>query len=385
MTKRNSDKDGWIRCKKPKMARGIFIETDDLKKATTPIFIPEWITNESSVLDHVLDEGDNQVHYPVSGVSGVTQKSLEDCKSLFTMSKELMVNGTVKWKYYSGNKKMTAVLHQIYRWRTRLGYLISTAGFFGWKLIQDLADTVMSYRVENSYAADIQYHLFSNGTDEYKNDALLNFFVQKLSYTRIHLEMLSTWITSAVLNGWIYKCIKKNEVETVNRNMLYLTKNFNFKLMFWKFRVPSSRYPMSLSSLFGGVTTAMEFQHRCNFVTIVCGQTSLFKKRISFYGSYYVFKFIWQISDELFETILQNIRDYSIGFDIISETMHESYRQYFNQLFTSVRTIDFFPPSAVIERWVALLNVLGAPENTLTKIMTYFPHHCKHCSETFTF
>tara|TARA_B110000211_G_scaffold176861_1_gene199928 strand:+ start:2250 stop:3461 length:1212 start_codon:yes stop_codon:yes gene_type:complete len=392
--KRSQVNDGWIRCNRsktesgaaPEEMTGVVIKTSDVRKNWA--FVPKWIVYHSDVMEHVFeDEEQKVIEYPVLNVEGVTKKSIEDCILLYHLSKKLIGsfgNQDFKWRYYSKNNTMQKVLRTVYRWRSRLGYLISTAGFFGWRLVQNLADAVMKYRVEHSYSKDLIFHLLSNGSDKYKNEKLLDFFVKKLQYERIHFDMLSVWITQKILNEWVYKLVfKSDDIESVNRNIPYLVENFKFKFLFWKYKTPAA----DLHGLFikSRTRTVEAFKIKCDFIKLVCEHASLFDKRISFYNHYFLFKFIWQINQELFQTILQNIQKYKIQFEIVSQNIRSSYQEYFIQLFSSNRQCDFFPPTMVLERWSKLLNAMDAPDDTLDRILRFFPSHVMHCSELFLF
>ena len=231
--------DGWISCKRskqedkyeaPKDGVGAVLHVDHKK-----VFVPEWILKQSEVMDHILEEEeDDVVDYPVPNIGGVTANSIKDCVMLYTLSKDLIVNKNVNWKYHSTNTQMDKILKTVYRWRTRLGYLISTAGYFGWKVLQVLGDTVMKHRTETSYSNGVKAILFGGYKDERKNNELLDFFVGKLKYDKIHFEMMTVWITQELLNEWVSKMIFFHKtIRRVNYNMKYLMDNLNFKPLFW--------------------------------------------------------------------------------------------------------------------------------------------------------
>ena len=242
MTKRICDSTGWVRRVKLCAQKnnidisGVYIKTSDVKKHYA--FIPKWIAVYSDVLEHVFDNtSTKKIEYPANNVNGVRKNSIEDVVLLYRLSRPLLnlfENQNFKWLYNSKNRVMEKVLHTVYKWRTRLGFLISTASFFGFTMLQNLADAVIKFRVETSYSRDIKKIIFFSYRDNvYKTNALLDFFVEKLKYEKIHYEMITSWITNEVLNEWICKLIFCNgEVLPANAALPYLIDSLKFKPLF---------------------------------------------------------------------------------------------------------------------------------------------------------
>jgi len=398
--KRLLDQDGWIRCKRSKQEyipepdykenlTGMFLKTSDVK--TSAAFVPKWILLYSGVLDHIFeDEEDDIIEYPALNVEGVSKKSIRDVVLLYTMSKpliDLFGNQDFEWHYNSKNKIMQQVLKTVYRWRTRLGYLISTASFFDWRMLQNLGDAVMKFRVENSYAKDIKEMLFFTYRDsENKTESLLDYFVRKLKYDKIHFEMVASWVTQSIMNEWVCTLIfHSKEIRSVVEALDYLTKELNFKPLFWRRVSFGDRRTESISALMS-YTTERKFKDCCDLFSVMCDYTNIFKrKKISFYEDYFLFKLAWQVSDELFTKIINNIRKYNTEFEIIPTSMNSSYSQYFQDLFNSDRPVVQIPQPFILSRWTDLLWAFNAPQDSLGKILKFFPRHCKHCQEIFSF
>lgn len=399
--KRLVEHDGWIRTKKPRVDKevlepdykenltGVIVRTSDVK--CNHAFVPKWIASLSDVLDHIFeDEEEDVIDYPALKVEGVTAKSLRDVVMLYQMSKpliELFGNQDFKWQYHSKNKVMDKVLTTVYRWRTRLGYLISTSSFFGWPMLQNLGDAVMRFRVENSYAKDIKHFLFFTYRNaKEKTNSLLDYFVGKLKYDKIHFEMVASWITQNTLNEWMCSLIfYSKEIRSVVEAMDYLTKHLNFKPLFWR-RVSFGYIGNESLSTLMTYTTERKFKDSCDLISVMCDYTNIFTKgKISFYEDYFLFKLAWQVSDETFTKIINNIRKHNTTFELIPTTLHSSYRQYFAQLFNSNRSVEQMPPPYILSRWTDLLWAFNAPQDSLPKIMKFFPRHSKHCQEIFNF
>jgi len=383
MKRAQNEENNWMSNKKQKSfdEKGVFISTSDLKKKKKGVLIPRWILKHSEVLDHLLDDEDN-ITYPAIGIEGVTQKSIEDCIFLYEMAKPLIEqNTTIKWKYYSENPVMEKVLKTVYRWRTRLGFLISTSGFFGMTLIQDLTEIVMKYRVYTSYSNDIKEILFMEY--ENKNERLLDFFVTKLKYHKIHFEMITSWITQNILNEWVEKMIFFNRrIGIVNRTIPYLSKELNFKPLFWRKLKVEWAKECSIRSLLYNQNEQV-FHDLENLMSIICDYVDFLpKKSFVFFNDYGMFKIMWQISDEVFDKIIHNIIESDISFKLVPDTVH---KKYFKELFNSDRGIIVMPIPRIISRWQTLLCALNAPEDSLLQILKFFPGHVRMCMNSYLF
>lgn len=350
-------------------------------------FVPKWIAMKSGIMDHIFDDEEEKlVEYPVLGVDGVTAQSITDCVNLFTMAKPLIESSTcpIKWSYNSKNTLMNKILRTVYRWRTRLGYLISTAGFFDWSLLLDLTDTVMRFRSEGSYSNGIKEIIFSGYGPEQKNERLLDYFVGKLKYDKIHFEMITPWITQTLLNQWVArKIFYYKECRSINDNMEYLVDHLHFKPLFWRnITIGWSRHN-SLTSLFFGLNER-QFKDACDLLGTISEHVPLLGSNnvLNFFNGHFMFKLAWQISDELFTKIINNIRRHNSTFELIPSSMRSAYRQYFEELLQSDRTGEL-PQPYILSRWVDLLTALRAPEDSLTKILKFFPRHCSHCVNIF--
>ena len=113
----------------------------------------------------------------------------------------------------------------------------------------------------------------------------------------------------------------------------------------------------------------------------MCGKIPLFGDAVTFYNDYFIFKLIWQINDDLFNMVIDNIKKHKVKFELVTCDIHQTYRDYFIELFNSNRRCDFYPEDIVLGRWQELLNAMEAPDGSIDKILRFFPSHVKHCSE----
>ena len=394
--KRSQVNDGWIRCNRSKTESGAALEeemtgavikTSDVRKNWA--FVPKWIVSHSDVLEHVFeDEEEKVIEYPALNVEGVTKKSIEDCVLLYRLSKKLIGsfgNQDFKWRYYSKNNTMQKVLRTVYRWRTRLGYLISTAGFFGWRLVQNLGDAVMKFRVSSSYMVGLKNIIFATHGHEHKVDGLLDYFVGKLKYSKLHFEMISSWVDQTILNEWVWNIIfHSGDIFTVTESFDFMTKYLKFKPLFWN-RVSFgwARQGSFMSLMTYG--SERNFRNGCALLSKICDYTQL-GHAISFYNDHFLFRIIWQLSDEIFTKIINNVIKYKTKFEIVPATTRSKYQRYFDELYNNdIVQTAVSPQPFILSRWVDFLWAMDAPEDTLGKILKYFPRHCKHAMEVFTF
>jgi len=371
--------------------RGALVKTSDVKKKWA--FVPAWVLSHSEVLDHIFEgEEEELIEYSALGVKGVTKSSINDCVLLYKLSKQLIAqfgSQDFKWQYNSKNREMDTVLKTVYRWRSRLGYLISTAGFFGWRMLQNLGDAVMKFRVSTSYSKNIkELILFTYRDDLHKTESLLDFFVEKLKYDKIHFDMIGSWITQTVLNEWMSNAVFcSGDSLAATEAFDYMTRYLNFKPLFWRrISIGWSRTSSVVNLL--TATTEKKFKESCHLLESICDTTPFIPATIvTFYHDHFLFKLIWQVSEELFVKIITNIRRFKTSFVLIPDDMnaHPSYRQYFQQLFASDRPAVVFPPPYILARWTDLLDALNAPADSLEKILKFFPRHSKFCAEPMVF
>jgi len=364
--------------------RGVCIETSDLGPRSKPAFVPEFVIKQSSVLDHILEEDEDgalESSYPVLGVNGVTQKSIADAVMLFRMMKNNII---MEWSYNSKNDSMKKILKTVYKWRTRLGYLISTASYFGWESLQNLGDAVMQFRSLGSYSNPIKEIIFGNS--DTKNEDLLNFYVGKLKYDKIHFEMVSSWLSNDILNDFASKMVFSHHfIKSIVDSFEYLVNEFNFTPTFWTSEDNGFHRYGHLRSLFYNIPEC-QFTNICDLFVKIASVTSLFPRDICFFSDYFLFKLFWQISEEHFEKIIENIVVHKPKFTALPETMNENYRSYFDSIYNTNRVPEFTPPSYIIKRWLRVLTALGVEDaDIMNKILRYFPRHVKHCLEIFTF
>jgi hypothetical protein len=85
-------------------------------------------------------------------------------------------------------------------WRRRMGELIRCSTYMGFSTVQDVCDESMRSRMAidawNTELRNIFLH------HSFTVDKVLDFFVGRLDYERIHSEQLSSWVSTTVVDKW---------------------------------------------------------------------------------------------------------------------------------------------------------------------------------------
>ena len=169
-----------------------------------PIYVARDYCMKSGVLDHLV--GGDECTFDVVGDIGVTQASIADCLMLYSCPSKIIVYDLIK------------------HWRSRLGVLISTAGYFGWEEIAVLADERMRERCSGNWSRDLRN--LCVGAD-FDRDVLLDWFSEKLNYGRLHWVMVCSWIHGRLLFEWWDQWVPSSrKIEVFER----FTAHFNFDL-----------------------------------------------------------------------------------------------------------------------------------------------------------
>ena len=147
------------------------------------VVVPVDICLKSGVLDHVeecIESGNTR--FIIRDTRAVTQAGVADCIMLYRCASKEMRAETIK------------------HWRHRLGSLISTAAYFGWVEVLELADARMRERC----SSPVWYRglrAMCIGPD-FDKDNLLDWFAEKLNYDRLHWDMICVWINGDMLYEW---------------------------------------------------------------------------------------------------------------------------------------------------------------------------------------
>jgi len=243
----------------------------------------------------------------------------------------------------------------------------------------------MRFRVSASYAKDIKQILFFSYRDNtQKSVELLDYFVLKLKYDKIHFDMIGSWVTQNIMNEWVSDLLfRTKEIRSVIESLDYITTELKFKPLFWRRVSLGWARNESLSSLMWFCSES-QFEDCCELLSVMCSYTSIFKDGFTFYGGSFLFKLIWQISDETFTKIINNIRTHNVKFNLVPTTSNAAYRDYLQRIMINDRPV-IMPHPFVLARWTDLLSAFRAPEDSLGKILKCFPGQCSNCQEKFKF
>ena len=383
--------NGWIRCVKSKQPDTLEPEQTLVWVVFGPrtrVAVPHWIALRSGLMDHF----NNQDSYPLMRqCASIDEQGVRDCVRLYEdiqRSKLLSDNTKTRrmwdaedpyWSYRTGSR--ARILHSLYRWRRRLGTLLATAGYFGWSDILDVVDCVMRQRVRSSWSAKLQCILFTHGDADFKEKQLLDFFGQKLSYKRVHIEMFTSWFTNTTLNEWFCKYMFSNPRRA---ELAYPVLRSSLRFVFRPHsqQVPRHNYNMFLVSGFLQVQTIHEFDQHCRIFRLLShdGVPVVTTSKLSFVNAYHLFRVAWQLPQLDFDELLLNLRVHSkTTMKLVSEG--SVLTQYYQGMFNQSRPIQFTPSSHIRERWLQLLDTLSDDPccEMLDTILRYFPNHVKYC------
>ena len=151
------------------------------------VTIPE-VMVVGSILERVENDEPGRVSlFPLSRNAGVSLRALRDSVDVYS----LLLRD-------AGGR--SAALHLMRFWRRRMGELIRCSTYMGFSVVQNVCDESMRSRISidswNSELREIFLHKASTV------EKVLDFFVGRLDYERIHSEQLSSWIPAAVVDAW---------------------------------------------------------------------------------------------------------------------------------------------------------------------------------------
>jgi len=151
------------------------------------VTIPE-VMVVGSILERVENDEPGRVSlFPLSRNAGVSLRALRDSVDVYS----LLLRD-------AGGR--SAALQLMRFWRRRMGELIRCSTYMGFSVVQNVCDESMRSRISidswNSELREIFLHKASTV------EKVLDFFVGRLDYVRIHSEQLSSWIPAAVVDAW---------------------------------------------------------------------------------------------------------------------------------------------------------------------------------------
>mgnify|MGYP001360465655 FL=1 len=393
--KRSSNTPQWISTKRRRnddderpQTEGVFV-TFGLS-TTARCFVPRSVVNASVIIDHVTDGEE----FPIGDVGSVTPRAVKDCVDLYAMGlEEEWASEEAYWTYWR-NPRRKRIITTVYRWRTRLGELLATAGFFGWTAVQNMVDCVLRQRVRSSWAAELRALLLVVQSDDAKEQALLEYFCQKLRFRQIHIEMISVWISARTISEWFWHLIERCDFRAAAAQYDFLHERLRWTFQPLPNAIPRQYDGVCVSFVVRGAVLATLGQpdnmpdNLQLFFSIVAkmwrDDVPMYpRKDFDFTQIYEVFRVAWHMPDECFEQMLGYLQRHTYRIGLYPR--NRSYREHYERLIQSNRPIEIEPPSYVRERWVPLLHALGAsqPEEFLNSMLRVYPRHIRYCVQAY--